>query len=377
MHCCVWSCLLCDPAAPSLVLAASPRKPRLRTRPFFDAATRASVAGGTSPTDKGPAKQPEAGVDGRSAAPKAMVGLHNAAPGATASDAAGAWNMRDGRSHHAAQAGSSNARNWRKGAALASYDAAAVSRKSHDPWTKALRGGKGVHRSWASALGSPKTDIKAYMQATPGKRGRPGRGQASHLRQSRSAMAAGGAAAFSSISSTMGRGLFPGGADAAAGAGLGGMGGLALGLRGTEDFPEDLSGIGAGVPMHLMQMSGFGNTPTPDPVASGTSPEDSAAASHLANPWRLATDPASGRTYYYHPETRETSWVYPAFRTDKVGPDSPAHPMEALSPMRRSLANATEEPRVRPAPDPSCRVSLPSCRVSLPSCSMSRSPENV
>ena len=27
--------------------------------------------------------------------------------------------------------------------------------------------------------------------------------------------------------------------------------------------------------------------------------------------WRTATDPASGRTYYYHVETRETQWRKP------------------------------------------------------------------
>ena len=28
-------------------------------------------------------------------------------------------------------------------------------------------------------------------------------------------------------------------------------------------------------------------------------------------PWRSETDPATGRTYYFHVETRETSWTWP------------------------------------------------------------------
>lgn len=42
-----------------------------------------------------------------------------------------------------------------------------------------------------------------------------------------------------------------------------------------------------------------------------------------ASIWREAVDPASGRTYFYHLITRETTWDKPAQLTDEVEGVSP------------------------------------------------------
>ena len=74
-------------------------------------------------------------------------------------------------------------------------------------------------------------------------------------------------------------------------------------------------------------------------AAGGNAPSQAGKGKVVASKWEVATDPASGRNYYWNTETRETTWARPA-EMDAVDPVPQQQQQPALTWSGPSRGNA-------------------------------------
>jgi hypothetical protein len=88
-----------------------------------------------------------------------------------------------------------------------------------------------------------------------------------------------------------------------------------------------------------------------DVVRRGSSALASVDATISTSDWNEAIDPKTGRTYYWHRKTRETTWINPAAaeETPAHAAESAASPSEPVSSPSADEASSSEGPQLAAA----------------------------